>query len=230
MVRKEFEPPRPPGTVRKPFRDLLEKASLLAVSRVWFNQGTRTMQKKILAGMCVLFCLWAGGSTQPTKGSSDESNCLRCLFTAPHVREGLSAISHEAANLRGLFGLDVLVELGEAARRLGLTSERLHATTEDAVRSAGIRPPSAAADPCNLYVKVIVEGPAFNVSLRMQRTVGFRAGREVFRTVGTVWQDEFLGAHGDDPESIVSVLQELLGQFCSDFLKANRRRSVEFTQ
>jgi len=136
---------------------------------------------------------------------------------------GLEIIDHE--------NVFVLVEaVGEDARRIGLSSNRIESRVKIRLRQVGLRPVESyeRRDASYLYVNINIIGTAFSINLSFIRDVFFYEDSEVsvgteglYKSRATTWRDGGTGTHANNPEYIISSLDGYLDQFLSDYLDAN---------
>jgi hypothetical protein len=121
----------------------------------------------------------------------------------------------------------VVEPLTPDAKRIGLTDAQVGSEVELRLVAARLIPgnPRVSAD-YFLYVRVLVVREAFSCELQFRRGVEFVTARNTryALTGARTWDRLVVGTHGGRGEHVVGVLDELLDQFLTDYLKANPRR------
>ena len=120
----------------------------------------------------------------------------------------------------GCKSLAVLVEGMEAAEAdIGLTEQMLHVAAESRLRAARLYAEKNDPYGPTLYVNALVIGPAYSVSVSLQKVVRDQSG-----SVGeaTTWDSAGAGTHGRDPLSILSHVSEYLDRFMAAYLRVNQ--------
>lgn len=118
----------------------------------------------------------------------------------------------------------VVETLTPGAKRIGLTEAQLGSKVELRLVSAGLLPgnPRGSTD-SYLYVRVVVVAEAFSCELQFRRSVEFVGAQNTRYSLpgASTWDRIMSGTHGGQAEYVVGVLDELLDQFLTDYLRAN---------
>ena len=143
--------------------------------------------------------------------------------------------------LKYITRVTVLVEgLSEDAVKIGLTEHRIQTVTELRLRKEGInivtREEVSKEDVVfgsitymripTLYVNVHVAGAAVSVRLEILDFVKLDRIAEVWCLATTWHSPQMAGTHGNNPESIVGSVNQLLDEFFNDYYKANPKKDV----
>lgn len=115
-------------------------------------------------------------------------------------------------------------QLNEAAKKLGLTEERIRARCELRLKQYGLEPVSVDDQmPEFVYIGIHIVGMAFHTWVDFGRPVVFNSGKTLYTTSGKTWFRSETGTHGGDPEFILQVLDSLFDEFLNENLKANSK-------
>ena len=116
-------------------------------------------------------------------------------------------------------------QLNEAAKRMGLTEERLRTRYELRLRQNGLEPVPVDDQKTEfVYIVLHVVGRAFHTKVEFGRPVVFSSGKNLYTTSGKTWFRSETGTHGDDPEFIIQGLDSMFDEFLNEYLKANSKR------
>ena len=179
---------------------------------------------KRVVGVVVAMGLLAGGTALWARGQQESAN-------HPSLPKPTSVIARQVDVLKGLKGVYVLVEaLDPAETTIDLTKDRIRAVTEMALRRNGIRVLTfeeirgTRGNPF-VYVSVGMGRTSFNVSVDFKENVRLERSPTTQVLSATVWNANVTGTHGGDADSIIKSLDELVDEFCNDYLKANPEAS-----
>lgn len=170
-----------------------------------------------LVGAIVAACLVVNVEGQmPAAPSQDASREASKAFASVGLAAKVSKSGLETAKQP----IGVRIEkLTPDAEIIGVTAEGLRTQTERRLRQAGI--PAYWKGWPELDVRVTVAGAAFSVDVSFVRDVLYSDGTNVWKKIAVTWNRSNAGTHLQNPESLVSALDQLLDQFVDDFLKAN---------
>jgi len=114
--------------------------------------------------------------------------------------------------------------LNEAAKKIGLTEERLRSRYELRLRQYGLEPVSSSDQTFGfVYLGIHVVGKAFHTWVDFGRPVVFNSGKAWYTTSGKTWFRSETGTHGGDSEFILQGLDSLFDEFLKEYLKANSK-------
>ena len=114
--------------------------------------------------------------------------------------------------------------MSEAAKKIGLTRERIEARVNQSLRKAGITPVSAqpALHEDYLYVSVnVVANGSFTISIYFERRVFYRSGGKWFTKIGSTWREAAQESLTATRITYSTRIAEYVELFCNEFLKAN---------
>jgi len=115
-------------------------------------------------------------------------------------------------------------QLNEAAKKIGLTEERIRARCELRLIQYGLEPVSVDDQmPEFVYIGIHIVGMAFHTWVEFGRPVVFNTGKASYKTSGKTWFRSETGTHGGDPEFILQGLDSLFDEFLNEYLKANSK-------
>ena len=141
---------------------------------------------------------------------------LAILESKPSLN-GLETSGHKRVKI----GME---QLNEAAKKLGLTEERIRARCELRLIQYGLEPVSVDDQmPEFVYIGIHIVGRAFHTWVEFGRPVVFNAGKALYKTSGKTWFRSETGTHGGDPEFILQGLDSLFDEFLNEYLKANSK-------
>jgi len=149
-----------------------------------------------------------------------------CVLGLPKAE---AAIDIEKHSLKGLEGVDVLVEyLSPDAKQIGLTRKQIQTDVELRLRRNNINV-SSEFSPCHLYVRMSVmkvKGmPIFVycVEVGFEQTVMLVRDPEK-RCIATTWSTMALGCVGElrGNNAIRQVLKDKVDEFVNDYLAVNQ--------
>ena len=120
--------------------------------------------------------------------------------------------------------LPYLVEsVSDAARAIGLTTDRLTTRLELRLREAGLVPVGTSYQHY-VYLNVSVIGGAFSSNIRLNRFVSYLVdGREYVYSGATTWSVLGSGTHGGSAAYILDAVDSQLDEFLNEYLKTNQR-------
>ena len=135
----------------------------------------------------------------------------------------------------GCLPMRYIVDVDDAAREIGLTSENVNAAVESRLRGARLytteRSDSAFDSRLrggllyahistrSLHVDVRVLGTAFSSTLRFGKLLHDPASGT--RGLADTWVDHVLGTHGRDGTYVLDTVSELLDRFIARYLRVN---------
>lgn len=155
--------------------------------------------------------------------------CVLLTLALPlFLRSAIAAESKSRATLRGLSGVEIIIEdLGEEATRVGLSKSQLQTDVEDKLRQAGIpvlTRKEALEQPGRpgLYVRLqLIPVQALEVYLLSIEVAVVQqvmlARNSTIRTVVPTWRTVSIGAVGS---TNVAEIQEAVGQHVNHFINA----------
>ncbi len=117
--------------------------------------------------------------------------------------------------------------LDEPTKDMGITTDRIRTKCEFKIRQMNLEPVdfnmTLPPQPYQLMVSVQASKNSFLVELDFLRTVSCRVGDKTYEMYATTWSTNGFGAHGNDPEFILSSLEGNIEEFLNAFVKANSR-------
>jgi hypothetical protein len=133
----------------------------------------------------------------------------------PYSRSGLEASNYKTVRLR---------ILGKGLDKIGLTEDRIRTRCELRLKQADLTQ-VASDDPFDIHlgIWVTIVGRAFSVNAAFIRPYWFLANDQEYFRVGPTWESNQLGTHANDPNNVIQALDELLGEFLNEYLKANAK-------
>ncbi len=115
-------------------------------------------------------------------------------------------------------------QLNEAAKRIGLSEERIRTRYALRLREYGLEPvPVSDQIPQFVYIGIHVVGMAFHTWVEYGRPVVFDSEKTLYTASGKTWFRSETGTHGADPEFILHGLDGLFDEFLNEYLKANSK-------
>jgi hypothetical protein len=116
-------------------------------------------------------------------------------------------------------------ELDEATKNMGITINRIRTKCEFKIRQMNLEPVDFNAtlppQPYQLMISVQASKSSFLVELDFLRTVSYNVGDKTYEMYATTWSTNGFGAHGNDPEFILSSLEGNIEEFLNAFVKEN---------
>jgi len=148
-----------------------------------------------------------------------------------------SLLSEDYEDLRNIGNeFQILIErLGKSEAKIGLTENRLKTVTELRLRREGMKVVSGKevsvmneSDGTPLiYVNAHVIRKSFSIRLEVKEWVGLKRIPLIHEIFATTWHKAMIGTHGENPEFIVSSLNQLFDEFFNDYYKANPKEKKE---
>lgn len=117
----------------------------------------------------------------------------------------------------------VVERLGEDARNIGLSVERITNSVESRLRSAKLF--SSERQRQYLYININVVGRAFSISVEFKKRVF--DPRSGLSTYATTWEHGGTGTHGQDASFMISGLSERIDAFIVEYLRVNEQECSE---